>query len=62
MALASNMISPAVMDLGMGDSLKRQMADNEEERKKKLLRQAQEMQKQSGMSPATQMLFGMGNG
>ena len=49
-------MSPAAVDLGMGNALRQQLADAEEERKKKLLRQAQAMQ--TGGGSAAQSLLG----
>lgn len=53
-------LSPAAMDLGLGGDLRQQLEESEEQKKKKLLRQAQAM---GGLSPATQALFpSMGGG
>ncbi len=54
---AAPYLSPAAMDLGMGDELKQQMAQAEEERKRKLMQQQMGM---SGMRPGTLALFGVG--
>lgn len=51
------MLSPAAMDLGLGDQLKQQLDDQEIERKKKL---AQAAQGGAGLGPATMSLFGFG--
>ncbi len=51
-------LSPATVDLGMGANLQQQLVDNEEERKKKLLRQARDMQIGGGMGAAAQQLLG----
>lgn len=54
-------LSPASADLGLGAQLKSQLDTAEEERKKKLLQQAQALQRsQQTFGPATQQLFGMG--
>lgn len=50
------MISPAVSDLGLGDQLVQSLQDEDEERKKKLLQQANQMSNMGapalvGMSP-----------
>jgi hypothetical protein len=45
----------AAMDLGLGANLRLQLANEQEERKKKLLRQAKAQQ--SGLSPGTMALF-----
>lgn len=45
----------ASADLGLGDGIKAQLESEEEERKKKLLKQAQNLQ---AYGPATQTLFG----
>ena len=51
-------ISPAALELGLGGSLRQQLLDQEEERKKKLLREAQAQRAAQGaLGPATQMLF-----
>ena len=49
-------VSPAALDLGLGDSLRQQLAQQEEERKKKLLQQAQGIQ---NFAPGTASLFGL---
>lgn len=54
----NQMISAAASDLGLGDMLKQQLDDTMEERRKKLLRQAQTTQlAHTQMGPATQSLF-----
>lgn len=57
----NSMMSPAAQDLGLGDQLRQQLSDAEEERKKKMLLQAQSAQRAaSPLGPATQTLFGQG--
>lgn len=54
-------LSPAVSDLGLGDSLVQQMQDQDSERKKKLLNPDVQAQMSSGaqmMSPAVMALLG----
>lgn len=53
MSAKNSMLSPAAQTLGLGDQLKTQLDDLEEERKKKLLKQAN----QTAMGPATMSLF-----
>lgn len=56
-----NLMTPASMDLGLGDGLRQQLLDAEEERKKKLLQQAKLTG--AGAPPlggAVQSLFGPG--
>lgn len=64
MRSAKNVMSPATIDLGLGGDLRQQLADAEEEKKKKLLRQAQAMQRSANpLGPATSSLYaGMGIG
>ena len=60
--LARNpMMSPTVqaLNLGEGDALRTQLSAQEEERKRKLLRDAQQAQ---GTGQAAQSLFGTGAG
>jgi hypothetical protein len=55
-------LSPAGTDLGLGDQVKQQLEDSEDERKKKLMQQAKQS---SATGPATMQLFGTpgaGNG
>jgi len=52
-------LSPAAQALGLGGDLQSQLMDEEEQRKKKLLRQARAMQ-QGALNPAVQSLFGGG--
>lgn len=49
-------LSPAAMDLGLGGDLRQQLLDEEMQKKKKLLAQAQAMSS-GAMSPAVQSLF-----
>ena len=60
----SPILSPAAAALGMGDQLKAQLADSQDERKKKLLAQQRAQAQLSGSlyGPATQSLFGGGMG
>jgi hypothetical protein len=56
-------LSAAAADLGMGNQLYQELLDSEEERRKKLLRQAQSVQmQQQPLGPATQTLFGSAGG
>lgn len=57
-ALKAAPLSPAVVDLGMGDAVRQQLMDSEEERKKKLRRQARDLQIGGGMGQAAQQLLG----
>ena len=62
-SMKNTLYSPAAQDLGLGDSLKMQLDDLEEERKKKLLQQAQAAQRAANpMGGAVQTLFGSGIG
>ncbi len=60
----NTMLSPAAADLGLGDQLKTQLEDAEEERKKKLLAQqrAAQMQHAGGLNPGTMSLYGQAGG
>lgn len=63
MASGKNMpLSPAVSDLGLGDQLVQQVQDDDEERKRKLLAQADQMkQSQSAalaLSPGVASMMG----
>ena len=49
-------LSPAVSDLGLGDRLRQQMSDEDEERKKKLLA----LSRQTFGNDAASMLLGNG--
>jgi hypothetical protein len=49
-------LSPAAMDLGLGGDLRQQLLDEEMQKKKKLLAQAQAMSS-GALSPASQALF-----
>ena len=53
-------LSPAAQDLGLGDMLKQQMDDMNDERKKKLLQGQQGYGLGQALSPATLSLFGGG--
>lgn len=58
MSAKNTMLSPAAADLGLGDALRQQVEDTIDERKKKLLRQAQIAQgPMASIGPATQSLF-----
>lgn len=59
----AGLLSPAAVDLGLGADLRQQLADEEEERKKKLLRQAQAMQRGTpALGPGTMSLYGQAGG
>ena len=58
--MSKNSLSPAASDLGlgMGDMLRQQVSESEDERRKRLLKQARAVeQSQSALGPATQTLF-----
>lgn len=52
-------LSPAAADLGLGDALTQQLADQEADRKKKVLLLANQ-KPNAEMSPAALLLFGQG--
>lgn len=57
MASAKNFaLSPGAQDLGLGDQLKQQLDDAEEERRKKLMQQANQLQG-GPLMMGTQTLF-----
>lgn len=58
----NTLLSPASVDLGLGDQLRTQLSESEEERKKRLLMQQRSQRMQTGpYGPATTALYaGMG--